>query len=217
MSHINFKPWIGKNYAKSGFFGKKILVLGDSHYCKKELIEGGKCFPNCARNKMNEDCCNETIYCVSGHTYENTIRAYTIFERAFYGKELTPEEHISFWESIIFYNYIQFAQPGPRLPLVQPEFSLPESELAFKEILEEYLPDYVIAWGTTRLYDITPNWNGIESEIKLSENGDTRKVWTYQINEKKIPVLFIQHPSSGISWEYCHQFIKRFLNLPDSF
>ena len=43
MSNINFKPWIGKNYLTKGYQGKRILVLGESHYCSKELSEGGRC------------------------------------------------------------------------------------------------------------------------------------------------------------------------------
>lgn len=212
MSYINFHPHVGKFYQSKGLYGKRIMVLGDSHYCKDELKNGGRCHPFCSRDKMDEDCVNETIYCVTGHAYEHSIRAYTIFERAFYGRVLNQDERIDFWESIIFYNYLQYAQPGPRLPLDQPEVSMPESEIAFKEMLEKYMPDYIIAWGITRIFDLTPNWGGKEDELLL-ENNDSRKIWIYHIKEKDIPVLFIQHPSSGMSWEYCHQFIKKFLNL----
>ena len=37
MSNINFKPWVGKNYLIKGYQGKRILVLGESHYCEGEL------------------------------------------------------------------------------------------------------------------------------------------------------------------------------------
>lgn len=33
MDRPYFEPWIGENYENGGIFGKKILVLGDSHYC----------------------------------------------------------------------------------------------------------------------------------------------------------------------------------------
>lgn len=213
MSYINFFPHVGKYYESRGILGKKIMVLGDSHYCKNELDKDGYCHPYCSRDKMEDACHKETIYCVEGHAYEHTIKAYTTFERAFYGRVLNQDERIEFWESIIFYNYLQYAQPGPRCPLNQPEVSIPESELAFKEILEEYMPDYIIAWGTTRIYELTPNWGGKEGKLIL-ENNDSRKIWTYRINDKDIPALFIYHPSSGMSWEYCHQFIKKFLDLP---
>jgi len=217
MSYINFHPHVGKFYQSKGLNGKRIMVLGDSHYCKDELKNGGRCHPFCSRDKMDEDCVNETIYCVTGHAYEHSIRAYTIFERAFYGRVLNQDERIDFWESIIFYNYIQYAQPGPRRQLDQPEVSKHESELAFKEIIDKYLPDYIIAWGLqeNRLYSFMPDWGGEDSVLML-DNGDSRNIWTYKINNKEIPVLFIQHPSSGMSWEYCHLFIKAFLDLPES-
>ena len=34
MAKINFLPWIGEHYYKTGFAGKRILVLGESHYCQ---------------------------------------------------------------------------------------------------------------------------------------------------------------------------------------
>ena len=36
MEHVFFKPWVGKNYQKRGFNGKKILVIGESFYCSEE-------------------------------------------------------------------------------------------------------------------------------------------------------------------------------------
>ena len=33
-NNVIFIPWIGKQYFNGGIFGKKILVLGDSHYCQ---------------------------------------------------------------------------------------------------------------------------------------------------------------------------------------
>lgn len=40
MENVNFKPWVGPKYSE-GLHGKKIMILGDSHYCKDELKEGG--------------------------------------------------------------------------------------------------------------------------------------------------------------------------------
>ena len=35
MSKINFLPWVGEHYNTTGFAGKRILALGESHYCDK--------------------------------------------------------------------------------------------------------------------------------------------------------------------------------------
>lgn len=47
MSEINFKPWVGKKYLSEGYNGKRILVLGESHYCKDVLEQDGRCWPSC--------------------------------------------------------------------------------------------------------------------------------------------------------------------------
>ena len=32
MYKLTFLPFVGKNYNNGGMFGKRIMVLGDSHY-----------------------------------------------------------------------------------------------------------------------------------------------------------------------------------------
>lgn len=214
MSHINFRPWVGKNYLSQGYKGKRILVLGESHYCY-ELCEGGKCYPLCAREKMKEDCFSQTedvleafVHSYSGESYEQT---FLCFERAILGKEATQEEREDLWNGVVFYNYLQFDQAGPRKPIM-PEYWA-ESELAFKEMLEEYMPDYIIVWGV-RLYEGLPDWGGKHSLLQISEN-DSTDVWTYTIQGKNIPALLVHHPSSptGKSWPYWHEVYEKFWNF----
>ena len=33
MINVNFLPFVGREYGKGGIFGKKILILGESHHC----------------------------------------------------------------------------------------------------------------------------------------------------------------------------------------
>lgn len=141
----------------------------------------------------------------SGEPYEQT---FLCFERAILGKEATQEEREELWQSIIFYNYLQFDQEGPRKPIKQEYWA--ESELAFKELLEQYMPDYIIIWGV-RLYDGLPNWDGEHSLLQISEN-DYTDVWTYTINSKKIPALKVYHPSTPIrkSLSYWHDVYNMF-------
>ena len=215
MSHINFRPWVGKNYLSQGYKGKRILVLGESHYCG-ESINGGDCYPSCTKEKIRQNDCfsfttnviRDYVYAYSGVPFEQT---FLCFERAFVGKELTQEERETFWEGVVFYNYIQFAQDGPRKS-IKPEYWA-ESELAFKELLEEYMPDYIIVWGV-RLYEGLPDWGGEHSLLQISEN-DSTDVWTYTIQGKKIPALLVHHPSSptGKSWPYWHEVYEKFWKL----
>ena len=209
---INFRPFVGKNYATTGFQGKRILILGESHYCKAELAEGGRCFPLCKADQMVEDCFSQTEDVLNDFIYnyygDASQRTFLCFERAFLGKELTQEERENFWESIMFYNYLQFSQPGPRCPIAEEYWG--QSEQAFRQLLETYLPDYIISWGV-RLFDGMPGWGGEAS--KLIVDGDSTDIWTYTINGKSIPMLKVHHPSSptGKCWEYWHKFYKAFL------
>ena len=211
-SFINFLPHIGKKFHEHGFFGKKILVLGESHYCIEELAEGGRCHPYCSKSKMKEECFSQTIDWVEGVIYDFKFRTFTNFERAVYGRELSEEEHIDFWESVLFYNYLQFSQPAPKHQLHQTDDAYDISSKAFLEVLHTYKPDFVIAWGTSRLYDMTPNGGGKASELKITNDGSA-PIWIYPIDDKEIPTLFIQHPANYFSWEAWHPYIKKFLSL----
>ena len=218
MSHINFRPWIGKNYQSTGYKGKRILVLGESHYCH-ELKKGGICHSLCTKEKMQSDCfsltedvINDFVYSYCGIGDKQYEQTFLCFERAVIGKEATQEEREEFWEGVVFYNYIQFAQDGPRRP-IKSEYRA-ESELAFKELLEEYMPDYIIVWGA-RLYNYwLPDWGGNGSVLQIRDNAKT-DVWTYTIKGKRISAIKVHHPSSpsGKSWNYWHEFYMKFLNL----
>ncbi len=207
---------MGKNYFSNGYRGKRILVLGESHYCS-DLNQGGRCFPyiKCKKENMLNDCfsftkdvINSFVYDYSGGKEQQT---FLCFERAIVGKELSQEEREEFWQGVIFYNYIQFSQSGPGLP-PHPEHWA-ESELAFKEVLEKYMPDYIIVWGV-RLYNGLPNWNGEGSILHINENAKT-DVWTYNIKGKKIPAMKVHHPCTprGKKWRYWHEFHTKFLNM----
>ena len=213
MSNINFKPWVGKDYLTKGYQGRRILVLGESHYCQKELTEGGRCYPICQKDKMNGACINQThdviheaVYDYGGQPY---LRCFISFERAVAGKVLTQEERENFWESVMFYNYIQYALPAPRTSPNPEHWG--NSEKAFVELLEKHSPDKIIVWGV-RLYNGLPDLGGHGSKLKIT-NADTADVWHFTIGGKEIPALKIHHPScpTGKNWDYWHAVISKFL------
>ena len=213
MSEINFKPWVGKDYLTNGYQGKRILVLGESHYCISELAEGGRCYPLCQKKQMDKACfcqtqavVHEAVYEYGGQSY---LHCFVSFERAVTGKVLTQAERVAIWESVMFYNYIQYALPAPRTSPNPEHWG--KSEKAFMELLEKYSPDKIIVWGV-RLYNGLPDLGGHEIKLKVSDE-ETTDVWMYNINGKDIPALKIHHPSAptGKNWEYWHEVIGKFL------
>lgn len=217
MEHVNFRPWIGKNYFTSGYHGKKILVLGESHYCS-EVSQEGSCYPICSKANMTEKChgftkngLHDLIYNYSGIGNRRYEQTFLCFERAIEGKVLSQKEREDFWESIMFYNFLQYVQEGPRMPVKSEYWN--NSEQAFKEVLEMYLPDYIIIWGT-RLYNGLPNWGGVNSQLRVSDDFSA-DVWTYTIKGKQIPALKVIHPSTprGKNWTFWHNVYNKFFEI----
>ena len=88
LKHVFFKPWIGKNYQSGGIFPKKILVVGESHYC-------GGC-EECGLKYKPQGCeAVNTIKTIrlllDGYTATWTP-TYRKFERSLVNKETTLEE-----------------------------------------------------------------------------------------------------------------------------
>ena len=42
-SNIFFQPFVGKDYANGGIFDKRIMILGESHYCDESCTDCGDC------------------------------------------------------------------------------------------------------------------------------------------------------------------------------
>ena len=44
LPHVHFRPWVGSGYER-GIAGRKVLVLGESHYCARpEDDVPGRCW-----------------------------------------------------------------------------------------------------------------------------------------------------------------------------
>lgn len=189
------KPWTGKQY-EQGFRGKKIIALGDYHYV--------------ARPEEFDE--NITIDVVNAFLnpeaeWEGWMNTYTKFERAVAGRELSQEERVEFWNSILFCNYIQEPLEQPRQRASQ-ELYLAAQE-PFMELLETYRPDGVIAWGNA-LRD-TLRLEGQKGRTIKTEWEDIETI-TYVLGDgKKVNILPMQHPASGFSWDNWHPVIDEFL------
>lgn len=193
---VHFLPWVGKNYSH-GICGRKVLVLGESHYCAN---------PEDDTPYITREVIADLLGSGSEHeAYKNT---YTKFERALAGKVLDWRGKSELWNSVIFYNFVQTPMSGPRTAPSVDDFR--KSDQAFFEVLEQYHPDCVIAWGK-RLYDHLPP-SGHQGKTVLLPDGTSQETWVYVLSDgKSVGVLPIQHPSSGFSWDFWHEAIMGFL------
>ncbi len=205
MENVFFYPRIGKNYEMTGFNGIKLLILGESHYCDQ------KC--EICSKQSNNDCSGFTIevlnryfeYKKGNAEHENWMRTFTRFTNILLGEQVDNKAVMDFWDSVIFYNYVQSSTEEPRTPPTNQQFI--ESKDAFIEVLEEYKPDLILVWGK-RLWENLPNighWG--------EEDNKNSRFYFYRAGDKEIPAYKIYHPSSSyFSYEQSRE-IKEAISL----
>lgn len=187
-----FHPFVGSKYNNEGFEGKKILVLGESHYCSDQCEECGTIKSNECNNFTNIVLNKFINYKEGKDPFENWMKTFTKFANIFTGKKLTQSEIIEFYNSIIFYNFVQFAICGPRVSPTEKQFD--DSMPAFLEVLAKYKPDLIIIWGE-RLWDNIQNIGRWGNEVYLSSN--VLKPYYFTVDNQEIPAFHIYHPSSS--------------------
>lgn len=196
MKDVKFLPFVGDNYNK-GLQGKKVLVLGESHYC----ANASEAVPSLTQDIIKD------LYDPNSEfePYKNT---YTKFAKSLVNKDLTVKDKEEIWNKLAFYNFVQNPITGPRKPPSNQEFL--DSHTAFFQVLEALQPDCILAWGS-RLYDNLPD-KGNQGE-NLTVVGDTPiETWNYTLsNGKVVKVMAVTHPSSGYSWDWWYQRITQFL------
>ena len=84
-SNIFFQPFVGKDYANGGIFGKRIMILGESHYCDESCADCGDC-------RLHRECMNFTQQVLDDYLNENKerqdwMRTFLKFERSLVGEE----------------------------------------------------------------------------------------------------------------------------------
>lgn len=197
MKDVKFLPFVGDNYNK-GLQGKKVLVLGESHYC----ANASEAVPSLTQDIIKD------LYDPNSEfePYKNT---YTKFAKSLVNRDLTTQDKKEIWNKLAFYNFVQSPITGPRKPPSNQEFL--DSHAAFFQVLEELQPDCILAWGS-RLYDNLPD-KGNQGK-NLTVVGDTPiETWNYTLsNGKVVKVMAVTHPSSGYSWDWWYQRITEFLS-----
>ena len=190
-------PWVGQNYEQGDYsHGKRVLVLGESHYCESPDEFVPEITINIIKDLLDPNSEHEA--------YKNT---YTKFAKAYSGifGKLEESDKVRIWHSLAFYNYVQFPITGPRTAPTEQEFR--DSEAAFWDVLEYLQPDLIIVWGQ-RLYNHLPD-SGHQGPDVPAGDGKSVETWEYTLlNGHTVRVLPINHPSSGFNPEKWHKVIS---------
>ncbi len=205
---VKFLPFVGDQYSYGISFndngelvlgteakpGKKVLVLGESHYCDEDLSDEE--LSSFTREVL--DC-----YLKSEERY-SWMRTFLKFERALSNAD-TNIDSKSIWNHLMFYNYLQCPLRGLRMAGDSRRYE--DATTPFFAILKKYKPDYIIVWGR-RLFVNLPSENVQEGEYMPSIEIN---IWSYQIDGYTIMVLPVVHPSGGFLWGYWHEVIVELL------
>lgn len=207
---VMFFPWIGKNYDNGGIFKKKILILGESHYCE----DPNEC-PGC-KPGVKSDCNYITRNAIKGQLTDGE-KKHPVFTKL--AKLLLDKETINtidkelFWNSVSFYNYVQTSvSDKPGVAPTDKMFS--DSEQSFNEVMDKLDPDFLLI-VSCRLWENLPGRAGFDwpEGPTIKENNIVEKTWYYKGKRKNTLSMVIYHPSSrSFSYEYI-PILKKALSL----
>ena len=212
---VRFLPWIGKDYDKGLSYdkdgklilgtdenpGKKILVLGESHY-----IEDYD--PDVDIRHFTRDVIFN--YVDLDAPFQRWMNTFTKFIRALYGEEYDRAQSAGLFNHLAFYNYLQVPISGPRMAGSNDDYE--QAQEPFFNLLEEKMiePDVVIIWGN-RLWKYLPDSHGFDWYKEYTQDDDTHRSGKYVVNGKDVVLIPIYHPSVGFSYEYWNKVICHLL------
>ena len=125
------------------------------------------------------------------------------------GHETEWQERQRIWQSVLFYNYLQVAMGGPRKAGSDAEYR--QAEEAFFSVLDQYRPQYIIAWGN-RLWGEMPGGERWQDGDDITIDGYTVNTGSYALSGgRRVKVMAVNHPSVGYSWDWWHKVIETFL------
>ena len=164
-----FKPWIGPNYDKAT---RKILVIGDSHYCQENDCKKCGVRGDCTTEEMKE-CQNFTIGVVTGYMdfragkgeEANWMKTtFLRFDKIWYGKQdVSAEESLDFWNSVAFYNFLQTAIADNTSNSSYTSKDYAKSAPMAAEVINELRPDVIIVWGNKAFNALSDEgWSGTD-------------------------------------------------------
>ena len=205
-NNIFFQPFVGKDYADGGIFGKRIMVLGESHYCDEGCADCGDC-------RLHRECMGFTQgvlrdYLDEGTERQNWMRTFVKFERSLVGEETDQAMRLKIWNSVVFFNYLQVAMGGPREAGTSAQYR--QAGEAFFEVINKYQPEYVIAWGN-RLWDKMPGEHWLNGDDIVVDGYHVATGWYVLSNGKQVKAMAVNHSSVGYSWDYWYRVTKEFL------
>lgn len=193
-----FRPFVGSKYYATGFYGKRILVVGASFYCDKKQCPY---FSKCTDERIKDSSAYDKI-CPEYNKQEHLLlsdcptyeleggNAYVRFgnsiSKLFFDSKLSWNE---VWEMFSFTNYIQFILP--HWQTYGYDISDRDKE-ALIEVVDEINPDVIVVWGVVVNDPIKSLAH--DEDVKMKSGGYLCH-WAH--NGKEIAIVNPYHPTSS--------------------
>ncbi|WP_163391877.1 hypothetical protein [Enterovibrio norvegicus] len=187
-----FQPWVGSNYEDGFVDGKKVLILGESHYEWQE-------------NQILEP--TLTCDCIKGQFSGGTTKQFwTNIALSLLGYIPNKDQREEFWNSVAFSNYIQSSVGrGARTRPTKEQWL--KGKETFFELLEARQPQIVVVLGY-ELWGNLPESGVRGKDLTLQPRN---RHWAYQLtNGANVYALGFKHPSAGFSGAKHHAIFNEF-------
>lgn len=206
-SRIFFQPRVGKNYLSGGVFGKRVMVLGESHYCDGQCADCGLIAKHKKCTRFTNDVVND--YLNKDRERERWMNSFVKFERSLVGHTTEWDDRNEIWDSVLFYNYLQVAMEKPRKAGSSEQYN--QAANAFYDVIDKYMPQFIIAWGK-RLWNSLPGGTRWHWDEPIVIDGYKVQKGYYTISSGDVAkIIAVYHPSCGYSWKWWNKVITKFL------
>lgn len=178
---VFFEPWVGKEFKGRSPNSPGIMILGESHY--GQPVEMKSTF---TVNLMN-------------HVVQGSRRAFwTKAAGVFLGRRPNDSEYRSFWNSVMFYNYIQeFVGDKARMRPMPTMWK--RAAPALNEVLHLHQPHFVLVLGKA-LWENLPQGHA-EKSVTIPGDTKSRPVRFISTGAHNVALFAIKHPQSP-GWKY---------------
>ena len=182
------------------------MILGESHYCDGGCCDCGNCRLCRQYAKFTQDVLRSFLD--ERKERQNWMRTFVKFERSLVGKMTDGALRRKIWDSVMLYDYLQVAMPGPRKAGTSAQYK--QAVNAFFEVIDKYEPEYIIVWGK-RLWNNMPNERWQDGDDIVVDGNRIATGYYLLSNGKRVKVVAVYHPSGGYSRSFWHKVIKRLL------
>jgi len=191
MENVFFEPWIGKFYGtNSSLFNKKILIIGDSHYCEDNCSD-------CGDKKYSPRCSNFTEETINAYLSPTDLAAWTKTFTKFMNSLVIDKvdyDRQTAWNSVCFYNFLQIAAGDAPRKTSEYSYKNQIHLSAFIEVLNKLKPDVIITWGN-KVWNSLPNDFGYGEAIP--DETFPKFHFNYPFENKIISLIGVTHPSAA--------------------